>query len=124
MKANGAIGDRHHRTALDLVSKLFEDLADQCGDVGTAKAFAPDADHRRSARAADRQQPMEVRIQGHDRATLIERQCSDLGIACPAVPNVGHVADIETPFLEVPNGTAWQSLVQQQARHAAPKVMI
>jgi hypothetical protein len=111
MKANGAIGDRHHHTALDLVSKLSKDLADQCGDVGAAEAFAPDGDHRRSAHAADRQQPMDVRIQGHDHATLIERQPSDLGIACPAVPNVGNVADIKTAFLDVPNGTAWQALV-------------
>ena len=81
MQAHRSLSDCHHRTPLDRVCELPEDLTDQCGNVGTAQAFAPDADHRRSARTADDQQPMEVRIQGHDHAALIERQPSDLGIA-------------------------------------------
>jgi len=60
MQADGTLGDRYHRTAFDLVSDLSQDLADQCGNVRTAEAFAQDADHRRGARAADRKQPMEV----------------------------------------------------------------
>jgi len=124
MQANGALGDRHHCTALDLVSEPFEDLADQCGNVGTAEALAPDANHGRSARAADGQQPMKVRIQGHDRVVLIERQRSDFGIARAGVPNVGDVAQVETARFQVSNSAARQALIQQQSDHAGPRVTI
>jgi hypothetical protein len=60
MQADGTFSYRYHRAAFDLVSDLCQDLADQCGNVTTAEAFAPDADHRRSARAANRQQSVEV----------------------------------------------------------------
>jgi hypothetical protein len=62
--------------------------------------------------------------QSYDCAALIARQHSDFGIACAAVPNVSHVADIKTALLEVANGTAWQVLVQHQSVHATPRVMI
>ena len=124
MQADRALGDRHRRTALDLVSELSEDLADQCGNIGTAEPYARDADHRGAARTADGQQPMEVRVQGYDRAVLIERERGDLGIARAAVPDVGNVKDIETVVLKVPNSAVRKALVQQESDHAAPKVMI
>jgi len=64
MHADVAFSDRYHRPAFQLVSHLIEDLMEQCGDVGTAKTFSSDADHRRGARATDGQEAMEVRIQG------------------------------------------------------------
>jgi hypothetical protein len=70
MQADGALGDRHHCTALDLVSKPIE--------------------------------KMEVGIQGYDRVVFTDRQRSDLGIACAALANVGHVEDVQTALLEVP----------------------
>jgi len=47
MQTDIALGDRHHRAAFNLLPDLPEELIDQRGQIGTAKPFSTNADHRR-----------------------------------------------------------------------------
>ena len=113
MHADVAFSDRYHRPAFQLVSHLIEDLMEQCGDVGTAKTFSSDADHRRGARATDGQEAMEVRIQGNYQPSMVACMLGDFHIRRAAQADVSDMTDIDALVLEMANSTAWQALIQQ-----------
>ena len=123
MQAYRPFGDRDHGTVLNLLSELVGDLADQIGNIGSAKAFSADADHRWPVGATDGKQSMEIRVEGDDRAALIERHRRDFRITRSALADVGDMADIKPLLQEVLNRAARQTLVQQQPDHAAPRWM-
>lgn len=89
-----------------------DNLIDQRGDIGPAKPFLADANHRWTMRTAQCQQPMKVGVQCDDDLALAACKLNDLEIGCMAVPDIGDVAGIDTSFAELGHGTARQPLVQ------------
>lgn len=91
---------------LQLVADPPEDLLDERSDFRGAETFSADADHRGRARAAERKQAVEVRVQGDDPSTLASGMLDDLRIGGLVETNVRGVIGVYALFLEVASRAA------------------
>ncbi len=95
MQAQPVFGDRDQGTGLQLSADANRCPLEQGGNRGSPQPLLTDSDHGWGSFAGDREQSMEIGVQGDHRPAQRPRQIEDLRVRRLAATDVGDMQGID-----------------------------
>lgn len=101
-------------SAFQIGLETCQDNLNPVNNLRCAQALQSETNYGRPAGPGNRQDRVEVRVQGHDGSTVLQREGQDFLIGCPTHPDFPEVCATIPETAQAERSISWNALVEDE----------